>query len=67
MKKTKIKTTSGSITGLSENTATQDFEATTWSTRSVIAKVSSSSRSKRIASINERIRGGSSRNVNTAG
>ena len=67
MKKLKIKTTSGSITGLNENTATQDLEATTWSTRLVIAKVSSSSRSKRIASINDRFHGGSSRNVNTSG
>jgi len=63
---TKIRTKSGSIGNLSEITAAQKIEATMWSARSITVKVSRSSRSERIASINERLRGGTSRNVSTA-
>lgn len=66
MTKTEIRTTSGSIEGLSANTRSQKVEATSWSSRSVTVKVSSSPRSERVASINRRLHGGTSRNVSTS-
>lgn len=66
MTRTEIRATSGSIRGMSENTRAPKVDATTWSARSVTVKVSGSSRSERVSSINERLRGGSTRNVSTA-
>lgn len=66
MTKTEVRTTSGSILGLSENTGAEKVDATSWSSRSVTVKVSSSSRGDRVATINERLRGSSPRSVSTA-
>ena len=59
MTKTEVRTTSGTMRGLSENTRPQKTEAGSWSSRSVKVTVSSSSRNERISSLNERLRGNS--------
>lgn len=66
MTKTGKKTTSGQIVGLSENTKSQLDEDSSWSARTVSIKVSTSGRAERISKLNHRLRGNSTRAVNTS-
>lgn len=66
MNKTEVRATSGTMSRLTENTGPQKTEATTWSSRSVTVTVANSSRSERIATLNERLRGAGSRSVSTS-
>ncbi len=66
MTKTEIKIKSGQISSLNENTGSKRVESLTWSARSVSVTVSNSSRSERVATINERLRGSGARSVSTS-
>lgn len=66
MTKTEVRVTSGAMRSLNENTRPQKTDSGSWSARSVTVTVSSSSRSERISSLNERLRGNSNRTYVTS-
>lgn len=66
MTQKEVTATSGQMSGLSANTRSEKIEATGWSSRHISITVSGASRSDRIVSINDRLRGSSGKLVSTS-
>jgi len=61
-----VSATSGRFSGPTANTGAQKVEASTWTSRSVSITVSASNRGERLVSLNDRLRGSSSRSTTTS-